>query len=572
MGIREIVEIVDLTDTEVNALFNDEYLMTEDDLRYLEFEDLPEMIPVVKRRKLSIISQYLGAGQHLDDEFLHWPMAEIQRAVYAQRNIAQRNMTIWSNSKNAQRNIAQRNMTIWSNSEPDLKRRIVDLTDTEYDALKNKVDVNDLRYLEFEDLQEMIPVVKRRKVSIISQYLGAGQHLDDSISMAEIQRAVNPQRNMTIGGNNNDSNSEQDLKRIADLTDTEVNALKNKVGMNDLRFSEFEDLPETIPVVKRRKVSIISEYLGAGQQLNDNISMAEIQRAVNAQRNTTMGGNSNILSVILLSILGWTPAHWRHVNDKKWLYAAFHFILFLLDFVDAIFDFILGARIIRLGKEGAGMGFGIFLIVATILGRLISGLYGRQQKGSFKDLGDDYYSFSFALMELTVFFVEDGAAIFVLANSTGGGLDIVAKISMYLTLICGFCYTVYFIFVFGFVIKRGQGRGRGAILSFLIFGGCLTFQSYILFTQVLLSQDGDGLASEAQIETLGSSDGSTDGSSDGMTLCSSDGRTADEEPFSRMKTSLRIASFLVYCCPALILGGIPIFGFELFGFTVDDIF
>ena len=71
------------------------------------------------------------------------------------------------------------------------------------------------------------------------------------------------------------------------------------------------------------------------------------------------------------------------------------------------------------------------------------------------------------------------------------------------------------------------------ILSFLFFGGCLAFQSYILFTQVLLSQDGDG-----------------------------DG--------ARLSFQLGIAALLVYGCPALWLGGIPIFGLTFFGYTVED--
>ena len=44
-------------------------------------------------------------------------------------------------------------------------------------------------------------------------------------------------------------------------------------------------------------------------------------------------------------------------------------------------------------------------------------------------------------MEIAVFFLEDGAAILLLANSTDG-MDIVETISMYLTTICGLCYTL----------------------------------------------------------------------------------------------------------------------------------
>ena len=70
-------------------------------------------------------------------------------------------------------------------------------------------------------------------------------------------------------------------------------------------------------------------------------------------------------------------------------------------------------------------------------------------------------------METTVFFLEDGAAILVLANSEGS-LDTVDIISMWLTIICGLFYIFYFV---------------------ILVSVSSIFQAYILITQVFISKD-----------------------------------------------------------------------------------
>ncbi len=56
---QRVKRIAALSDAEVTLLTN-EGIMTEDDLKVLQFADLPAAIPVVKRRKLNIIGQYLS--------------------------------------------------------------------------------------------------------------------------------------------------------------------------------------------------------------------------------------------------------------------------------------------------------------------------------------------------------------------------------------------------------------------------------------------------------------------------------------------------------------------------------
>ena len=55
------------------------------------------------------------------------------------------------------------------------------------------------------------------------------------------------------------------VKRIATLSDANVANLDGEgiISEADLRYLEFQDLPEGISIVKRRKLGIISEYLGS---------------------------------------------------------------------------------------------------------------------------------------------------------------------------------------------------------------------------------------------------------------------------------------------------------------------
>ena len=48
---------------------------------------------------------------------------------------------------------------------------------------------------------------------------------------------------------------------------------------DNLRYAEFVDLPATIPVIKRRKLVIVSKFLANNRFLNAAITAAEIQQS-----------------------------------------------------------------------------------------------------------------------------------------------------------------------------------------------------------------------------------------------------------------------------------------------------
>ena len=80
------------------------------------------------------------------------------------------------------------------------------------------------------------------------------------------------------------TNIDQRVKRVADLTDDEVLEIKS-IGVSteeDLRFIKFVNIPETIPVVRRRKLEIVSRYLAAGHVLNAMITVDQVQQFVDA--------------------------------------------------------------------------------------------------------------------------------------------------------------------------------------------------------------------------------------------------------------------------------------------------
>merc|ERR1719223_959825 len=172
-----------------------------------------------------------------------------------------------------------------------------------------------------------------------------------------------------------------------------------------------------------------------------------------------------------------------------------------------------------LGSEGAGTGMGLLLFITTALGRILSALYGRYVAKN-PPPEDEAFAY-FAWMEMGVFFLEDGAAILVLAKSTGG-MTVVETISMWLTMICGVCYIGYIVFDTVKIMLKG-GLSWVNLLSSTLPVGSVVFQSYILITEVLLSND-------------------------------------DDAPLSG---GLEIAAFVVYGISALIIGGLAALGFSV---------
>ena len=129
----------------------------------------------------------------------------------------------------------------------------------------------------------------------------------------------------------------------------------------------------------------------------------------------------------------------------------------------------------------------------------------------------------FSMMETAVFFLEDGAAILLLAKSTGE-MDVVETISMYLTVACGLCYIGYFLLdVVRGILEDGltdDGSLFFIVIS-LLAGGSAAFQTYILVSKVILS-------------------------------------SADDAPLSG---GLEIAAYAVYGVTAAVFGGFTMLGF-----------
>ena len=75
---------------------------------------------------------------------------------------------------------------------------------------------------------------------------------------------------------------DQRVKRITGLLDAEIAELQGLGIANeqDLQFAEFVDYPEYIPLIKRRKLDVISRYLAQGNALNAMITITEIQQIV----------------------------------------------------------------------------------------------------------------------------------------------------------------------------------------------------------------------------------------------------------------------------------------------------
>ena len=77
------------------------------------------------------------------------------------------------------------------------------------------------------------------------------------------------------------TNIGQRVKNTVSLTNEEVELLNGaKISTeSDLRFTVFDDLPVALPVVKRRKLNQVQQYLARGDQLSANTTIEAIQEA-----------------------------------------------------------------------------------------------------------------------------------------------------------------------------------------------------------------------------------------------------------------------------------------------------
>lgn len=169
--------------------------------------------------------------------------------------------------------------------------------------------------------------------------------------------------------------------------------------------------------------------------------------------------SEDLFGVFLSAVIGWAPPIWFSIKKHRYittstcwgfLRASIYVTIFLLDFSDAVVDLLLGFRTLSEGKEGRN-DYGILLGVMTILARLLMGFYGVAYKriaGSVKDDKDleTFTIVTYFFMELTVFMMEDGAAILFFANDASNDdreKDILKNTSLYLTMLCGFGLLLY---------------------------------------------------------------------------------------------------------------------------------
>ena len=86
------------------------------------------------------------------------------------------------------------------------------------------------------------------------------------------------------------------IKDLVNLQLSEVQTLTD-LGIqseDDLSYIKFEDLPTSIPLVKRRKLSMVGAYLAVETKLSDRITMKKIQSKMNPkQKSSKKSSHSN---------------------------------------------------------------------------------------------------------------------------------------------------------------------------------------------------------------------------------------------------------------------------------------
>jgi len=200
----------------------------------------------------------------------------------------------------------------------------------------------------------------------------------------------------------------------------------------------------------------------------------------------TNDDSSAVLKAIK-ALLGWSPPDFFKCSDlnccknglKGFMTGIIVCFFFFIDISDAIVDFLLGANSIVNGSKGKG-ALGVWLIVATIVGRLLAAIHANST--TFKDADRENQTFYYIVLEMTVFLVEDGAAIIFLAMNPNDGL--LNTLSSWLSLICGCCFIMYVLY-YGVkdCIKSEIGQNK---MIFLLTLSSPVFMISILLRYVLL--------------------------------------------------------------------------------------
>ena len=150
------------------------------------------------------------------------------------------------------------------------------------------------------------------------------------------------------------------------------------------------------------------------------------------------------------------------------MFVTYSFI-FLVDLADAVIDLILSLQVSFGGIEG-GRGLGLLLGIMTLVSRYVIHLYGKIETPQPIDI---------VWMEMTVFMLEDGAAILLLAKNPSSSSDVIQSISQILTIICAVS------FILGFIMLTDRYTG---IVSFRLKLSAPVFMLFILIKEVLIKQ------------------------------------------------------------------------------------
>jgi len=153
---------------------------------------------------------------------------------------------------------------------------------------------------------------------------------------------------------------------------------------------------------------------------------------------------------------------------QDWKTLVMYSFIFLVDLADAVIDLILSLQVSFGGSEG-GRGLGLLLGIMTLVSRYVIHLYGKIEATPI----------DIVWMEMTVFMLEDGAAILLLAKNPSSSSDVIQSISQILTIICAVS------FILGFIMLTDRYTG---IVSFRLKLSAPVFMLFILIKEVLIKQ------------------------------------------------------------------------------------
>lgn len=230
--------------------------------------------------------------------------------------------------------------------------------------------------------------------------------------------------------------------------------------------------------------------------------------------------------VFLEGFLGWSPPLWLSIDKlnsckkanngnatpnsppptttTRWeqlqlvTRAVFLGTVFWVDLLDAVVDIALGYQTFMKGSEvipQSSVQLGILVFVMTLLARCLAGVYGLFATAKQHRFGENEGDIDvYVIVELTIFMMEDGAAILLLASHPEDSL--LTSISLWLTIVTVVLLLVRFLStIVGFSVTdiRDHNYGCGMIVClaacFLVPLAPPIFMMYILFQEVILKDE-----------------------------------------------------------------------------------